>query len=295
MHPTKKDSSNSKPPSTPSRTRRIQPKNTPPIPSPCNVFEFECVEAMQFLDRAYKVRPLLAHWFEKGWMPLRPRWCYNIFKKLKAGESVVWRGPAADGSSRGRPTVSNAEDFLDGCRKIQEAKRRAITSDDIRELLTTINKKHLVENGSWAHGASATPSSRTIARYFSFAAETMNVKLTNGEVQAKTNNLYTTENSSMSAMCFLLVQAISGLVVGEPHSKTKPLDTATEGAQILADLDSKTNGNVSVYAEIIQHARRASALISFFWYRTVYGRRCRRQKAGAVFCSVEQLLSCTHP
>jgi len=75
----------------------------------------------------------------------------------------------------------------------------------------------------------------------------MNVKLSNGEVQAKTNTRYTAENSLMSAMSFLLVQAISGLIVGEPHSKTKPVETATGGAQLLADLVSKANGNVSVY------------------------------------------------
>jgi hypothetical protein len=38
-----------------------------------------------------------------------------------------------------------------------------------------------------------------------------------GEVQAKTNTCYTADNSLISAMSFLLVQAISGLIVGEPH------------------------------------------------------------------------------
>jgi hypothetical protein len=42
------------------------------------------------------------------------------------------------------------------------------------------------------------------------------------------------------------VQAISDLIVGKPHLKTKPLETATEGAQLLADLVSKANGSVSV-------------------------------------------------
>jgi hypothetical protein len=56
----------------------------------------------------------------------------------------------------------------------QEAKHRAITLDDVKEVMTAINRKHLVEQGSWAYGNSATPSRRTIARYFSFAAEEMN-------------------------------------------------------------------------------------------------------------------------
>ena len=51
----------------------------------------------------------------------------------------------------------------------------------------------------------------------------------------------------MSAMSFLLVQAIFGLIVGQPHSRTKPLETTTEGAQMLADLVSNANGNVSLY------------------------------------------------
>jgi hypothetical protein len=100
--------------------------------------------------------------------------------------------------------------IADGCRNIQEAKHQAITLDDVKEVMTAINRKHLVGHGSWPYGTSATPSRRTIARYFSFAAEEMKVKLSIGEVQAKTNTRYTAENSLMSAMSFLLVQAISG-------------------------------------------------------------------------------------
>jgi hypothetical protein len=189
---------------------------------------------MQILDRARKLNLLLVHWFAKGCIPVRPRRCYVIFKKYKAGESVlVWRcGTSA---------------LLDGCRDIQEAEHRAITLDDVKEVMTAINRKHLVEHGSWAYGTSATPPRRTIARYFSFAAEEMNVKSSVGEVQAKTNTRYTAENSLMSTMSFFLVQAISGFIVGKPHSKTKPLETATEGAQLLANLASKANGNASVY------------------------------------------------
>jgi hypothetical protein len=75
----------------------------------------------------------------------------------------------------------------------------------------------------------------------------MNVKLSIREVQAKTNTRYKADNSLMSAASFLLVQAISGFIVGEPHSKTKPLKTATDGAQLLANLVSKADGNASVY------------------------------------------------
>ena len=75
----------------------------------------------------------------------------------------------------------------------------------------------------------------------------MNVKLTNGVVQAKTDTCYVAENDLMSAMSFLLVQALTGLIVGEPHSKMAPVETATDGARLLAELVSKANGNVSVY------------------------------------------------
>jgi hypothetical protein len=64
--------------------------------------------------------------------------------------SVAWRGVAIDGTNRGRPTFSCTEEFLDGCREIQEAKHRAITLDDVKELLIAINKKHLIEMGTWA-------------------------------------------------------------------------------------------------------------------------------------------------
>lgn len=78
---------------------------TPTIPSPCNGFEFECVEAMRILARGTsKLRPILLHWFEKGWIPVHYRWCYILLKKYNAGESVVWRGVAVDGSNRGRRT-----------------------------------------------------------------------------------------------------------------------------------------------------------------------------------------------
>jgi hypothetical protein len=51
----------------------------------------------------------------------------------------------------------------------------------------------------------------------------------------------------MPAMKFLLVQAVSGLIVGEPHSKTKPLETAMEGTQVLADLVSEAiKGNATL-------------------------------------------------
>jgi hypothetical protein len=225
----------------------IQINDTIPIPSqrPSNGFEFDIVEAMKSLDRARKFNSLLVHWFAKGWIPVQPRRCYNIFKKYKAGESVVWRGAAVDGSCRGRPNFCGTSDVLDGCRDIQEAKHQAITLDDVKEVMTAIDRKHLVEHGSWAYGTSATPSRRTIARYLSFAVEEMIVKLSIGEVQAKTNTRYTAEN--VSAMGFLLVQAISGFIVGKPHSKMKPLETATEGAQLLANLVSKANGNASVY------------------------------------------------
>jgi hypothetical protein len=93
------------------------------------------------------------------------------------------------------PTFCSTEEFLDGCCKIQEAKHQAITLEDIKEVLTTINKKHHEDNGIWAFGTSATPSGCTIARHFSFAANEMNVKLTNGVVQAKTNARCTAENS----------------------------------------------------------------------------------------------------
>jgi hypothetical protein len=90
------------------------------------------------------------------------------------------------------------------------------------------------------------PCLHAISRCFALSADELNVKLTNGVVQAKTNAWCTAENSLMSAMSFLLVQAASGLVVGEPHSKTTPLETATDGARLLAELVSKANGNVSV-------------------------------------------------
>jgi hypothetical protein len=57
-----------------------------------------------------------------------------MFNKHEAGGSVAWRGAAVDGSSRGRPTLSSAVDFLDGCRKIQVAKHRAITLCDVKDL-----------------------------------------------------------------------------------------------------------------------------------------------------------------
>ena len=226
-----------------SRTR-----NTPLIPSPCNGFEFECVEAMRILARTTaNLRPLLIHWHEKRWIPVHFRTCHILLKKHNAGESVAWKGAAVDGTNRGRKTFCSTDELLEGCRDIQEAKHRAIALDDVKDVLTAVNRKHKIENGTWAHGDSATPSTRTISRYFAFAAEELNVKLSNGELQAKTNTRYTAENSLMSAMSFLLVQAISGLIVGKPHSKTKPVDTATDGAQVLADLVRNANGNVSVY------------------------------------------------
>jgi hypothetical protein len=182
-----------------------------------------------------------------GWIPVGPRRCYDIFKKYKTGVSVVWRGTAIDGSNRGHPTFCCTADFLDGCREIQVAKHRAITPVDVKDVMTAINKKHLVEHGEWAFGTSASPSERTVKRYFGFAAKQMRVKLSKGEIQAKTNTRYTTENSLMSAMSFLLIQAISGLIVGKPHLKTTPLEDATEGAQLFAELVSKANGNASVY------------------------------------------------
>jgi hypothetical protein len=230
-----------------SRTR-IRPNNTTTaIPRPCNGYQFECIEAMKILARAPNKSPLLLHWHDKGWIPVKPRRCYALLKKHEDGVSVVWGGIAVDGTSRGRRTFCSTKEFLDGCSKIQEAKHRVITLEDVKEVLTTINQKHCEDNGIWAFGRSTTPSIRTIARYFSFAADEMNVKLTNGVVQAKTNTRYTAENSLMSAMSFLLIQATSGLIIGEPHSKTTPLETATEGARPLAALVSKANGNVSVY------------------------------------------------
>ena len=87
-------------------------------------------------------------------------------------------------------------------------KHRAITLDDIEELLTDINRKYLEESGTWAHGTSAPPYGCTIA------PNKINVKLTNRVVQAKTNTRYVAENSLMSTMSFLIVQALIGLIIG---------------------------------------------------------------------------------
>ena len=46
----------------------LKPENTPTISSPWNDFEFECVGGMRILARATKLRPLLIHWFKKGWI-----------------------------------------------------------------------------------------------------------------------------------------------------------------------------------------------------------------------------------
>jgi hypothetical protein len=51
-----------------------------------------------------------------------------------------------DGTGQGCPTFSCTEEFLDGCCKIQEAKKhQAITLEDIKEVLTTIK-----DDGIWA-------------------------------------------------------------------------------------------------------------------------------------------------
>jgi hypothetical protein len=115
--------------------------------------------------------------------------------------------------------------------RIQEERHRAITKDDVEDILTVINKKHNQDNGTWAFGDTAIPSERSIDRYFDLAADKLNVTLTNSAVQAKTNTRYTAENSLMSAMSFLLVQAVSGLIVGEqPNSKIPSVENASEGA-----------------------------------------------------------------
>jgi hypothetical protein len=228
-------------------TRRKSSRASAKIPRPCNGVEFEAVEAMDILAKAPNLSPLLLHWYDKSWIPVKPRWCRYLLKKHQAGKLVSWRGPALDGSNRGRTPIASTEEFLDGCRKIQEERHRAIAREDVKDILTAIYKKHSQDNGTWAHGDVAVPSQRSIDRYFDLAADQLNVKLTNSAVQAKTNTRYTAENSLMSAMSFLLVQAVSGLIIGEPHSKTKPVETASEGARLLAELVSKANGNVPVY------------------------------------------------
>ena len=90
-----------------SRTR-----NTPLIPSPCNGFKFECVEAMRVLARTTaNLRPLLIHWHEKRWIPVHFRTCCALLKKCNAGESVAWKGVAVDGTNRGRKTFCSADEF----------------------------------------------------------------------------------------------------------------------------------------------------------------------------------------
>jgi hypothetical protein len=224
---------------------KIITRNPPTIPSPLNGYEFEFIEAMEILGKAKKLMPLLSHWYKKSWIPVKPRWCYELLKKYRAGELVGWRGASLDGTNRGRAPIANTAEFLDGCRKIQLERHRAITQDDVKDVLTAINKKQSQDNGTWAYGDAAIPSQRSIDQYFNLAAEQLNVKLSNSAVQAKTSTRYIAENSLMSAMSFLLMQAVSGLIVGEPHSKTKPIENATEGARLWADLVSKANGSLS--------------------------------------------------
>jgi hypothetical protein len=116
-----------------------------------------------------------------------------------------------------------AKDSLERWCKIQEAQHRAIVLDDVKETLAAMKKKHMIETGTWAHDAS-------IALCLGFAATEMNVKLTNGVVQANTNTRHKAESSLMRAMSFVLVQAMSSLVVGEPCSKPKSLKNAADGA-----------------------------------------------------------------
>lgn len=111
-----------------------------------------------------------------------------MFKKHKTGASVMWRGTAVNGSNRGHPTFCHVTDVLDGCCTVQEGKHQAITPVDIKEIPLAINKKHLMEAGTWAFGTSVSPSQCRVKRQCGFAAEQMiAVKLSKGEVQAKTN------------------------------------------------------------------------------------------------------------
>jgi hypothetical protein len=113
---------------------------------------------MKVLDRASKLRPLLLHWFAKGWI-------------LFVGADQPWMVPV--------------EVVQEPIPLLRSFKHRVITLDAVSEILTTVHKKHRVANGTWAHGTSVR------VHYFGSAAEEMNAKLTNGEVQAKTNNRYT--------------------------------------------------------------------------------------------------------
>jgi hypothetical protein len=101
---------------------------------------------------------LLLHWYEKSWIPLKPRWCYELLKKYRAGELVGWRGASLDGSSRGRTPIACTAEFLDGCQKIQEERHREITQNNVQDVLTAINKKHRQYNMTWAYGDAAIPS-----------------------------------------------------------------------------------------------------------------------------------------
>jgi len=165
---------------------------------PFNGREFGAVEAMEILVEAKKLSPLLLHWYEKSWIPVKPRWCRELLKKHKAGKLVSWRGPSLDGSNRGRTPIASTEEFLDGCRQLQEERHRAITQEDVKDILTTIYKKHSQDNGTWVFGDVAIPSQRSIDRYFDLAAEQLNVKLTKSSVQAKTNTL---GSASPSELC----------------------------------------------------------------------------------------------
>ena len=72
-----------------------------------------------------------------------------------------------------------AEEFPGGCHNVQEAKHQATALVDIKDVLTSINRKRAMERGTWARGDAATPSGRAISRHFSFAAKELDVKLWN--------------------------------------------------------------------------------------------------------------------
>jgi hypothetical protein len=88
--------------------------------------------------------------------------------------------------------------------RIQEERHRAITKDDVEDILTVINKKHNQDNGTWAFGDTAIPSERSIDRYFDLAADKLNVTLTFFSL-VQTRSISTIKSVRKSKESFILL------------------------------------------------------------------------------------------
>ena len=200
---------------------REQPTPTssfPSYPTPKNGAQFEVMEALEHLKSMSSRNPCVKYWISKGWIPVSARTVTNLYHKYsKNPEKAIhyWKKLA------GNPLFVEDDEFETEVRIfVDKDRNRAITEKDVEGILQKLNRHK------------EKPSRNTIKRYMGLAQTITNRKLTT-KAQPKGNHRYAAEQSIRTAISYAVVHTISAFTIGKRHTKTKPIEAASKGAQTL--------------------------------------------------------------